>query len=49
MRLKLPDPDLTPKVLEMSETSEMNEIYSGYLRFYDTTDSVWGDEIIERE
>ena len=25
---------------ETSETSEMNEIYSGYLRFYGTIDSV---------
>ena len=41
------DPDLTPKVLETSETSEMNEIYSGYLIPYSTIDSVWYDEIIE--
>ena len=43
------DPDLTPKVLETSETSEMNEIYSGYLIPYSTIDSVWYDEIIEWE
>ena len=27
-----PAPDLTPENLEMSETCEMSEIYSGYLR-----------------
>ena len=34
------DPDLTPKCLEASETSETDEIYSGYLRFGNAIDSV---------
>ena len=34
------DPDLTPKVLETSETGENGEIYSGYLRLHGTIDSV---------
>ena len=33
-------PYLTPKCLETSETSEMNELYSGYLRFSGAIDSV---------
>ena len=33
-------PDLTPKCLETSETSEMNELYNGYLRFSGAIDSV---------
>lgn len=43
------DPDLTPKCLETSETGEMNEIYSGYLRFSGTIDSVRDVEINEWE
>ena len=43
------DPDLTPKVLETSETSETDEIYGGYLRFCNTTDSVCNDKTIEWE
>lgn len=35
------DPDLTPKVIESSETCETSEIYSGYLRRSSTIDSVW--------
>ena len=34
------DPDLTPKVLETSETGENGEIYSGYLRLRGTIDSL---------
>lgn len=34
------DPDLPPKCLEASETSETDEIYSGSLRLDDTIDSV---------
>ena len=34
------DHDLTPKCLEVSETSETDEIYSGYLRLCNTIDSV---------
>ena len=35
------DPDLTPKVLETSETSETEDIYSGYLRLYNTINRVY--------
>ena len=45
----MPDPDLAPKIPEPSDTCEMNEIYSVYLRFYDTINSVWDNEIIEWE
>ena len=34
------DPDLAPVIPEPSDACEMNEIYSVYLRFYDTIDSV---------
>ena len=34
------DHDLTPKCLEVSETSETDDIYSVYLRLYATIDGV---------
>lgn len=34
------DHDLIPKCLEASETSETDEIYSGYLRFGNAIDNV---------
>lgn len=34
------DPNLTQKVFETSETREVNEIYSRYLRFENAIDSV---------
>ena len=40
---------MAPKVLETTDASEMNEIYSGYLRSCSTTDSVWNDEITLEE
>ena len=45
----LADPDLTPKILEMSETGETDEIYSVYLELGNTIDSVCDDGIIEWE
>lgn len=41
------DPDLTPKVPEISEIGGPSEIYSGYLRCGNTIDSVWHNEMIE--
>ena len=35
-----PDPDLTPENPETSETCDMGEKYSGYLRLGTTVDSV---------
>ena len=43
------DPDLTPKVLETSETNETDEICSGYLRYDNTIDGVWDIGINEWE
>ena len=43
------DPDLTPKVPEISEIGGPSGIYSGYLRCSNTIDSVWNNEIIEWE
>ena len=39
-RMKIADPNLTPKVIDSSEASETDEIYSGYLRRSSTIDSV---------
>ena len=36
----MPDPDLTPKISEMSETGETAEIYSVYLGLGNAIDSI---------
>lgn len=35
---------ICPKVIELSEASETDEIYNGYLRCGSTVDDVWDDE-----
>ena len=38
--MKIADPNLTPKVIDSSEASETDEIYSGCMGCNDTIDSV---------